>query len=259
MMKAIISILTLLVGVSVFAEEDKLGLTNETGLGYVVTGGNSQSETTSINERLVQKWDNDILRFNGHYIQAEGYDPSARQKIQTAENWTAAARFERVLDPNVFNLFVGHGWRGNRFQGVREAHDSDLGAKYYLLHSQTWVHVVELGYRYTRELYTVAPPAGQGLGVGDPINPELHFLRTFTKLDYNYSKSFSIGFWLEYQPSITNFSEDQRINFSPYLVSVLTDILSLKFSYENRYRFKPAVEGKETTDYFITTSLIAKF
>lgn len=256
-MKFLIFLLSIALTNTGWAQSDPSGLTNETGLGYVVTGGNSQSETTSITEKLTQVWTKDILRFTGHYIQAEGFNPSVRQTVQTAENWSAAARFERVIDPKIINVFVGHGWYGNRFQGVREGHNTDIGAKYYTSHSDVWVHSVELGYRYTRELLT--GPAAPDVGVGSRIMPEFHYVRAFTQGEYHYSKTSSIGAWVEYLPSITDFKYDQRINYSPYMLAVLTDILSLKVAYEGRYRFKPAVEGKLLTDYTFTTSLIAKF
>ena len=78
-------------------------------------------------------------------------------------------------------------------------------------------------------------------------------------MDYTYSKSFSLGAWVEYTPSVTDFANDQRINYSPYLTSVLTDMFSLKVSYEGRYRFKPAAPGNKLTDFTFTTALLAKF
>ena len=85
----------------------------------------------------------------------------------TAENWNAALRYEKVLTPKWFNMFVSHGWRGDRFQGVREGHDTDIGAKYFTANSKEFVQFFELGYRYTRELLLAAPAPENRVGVGN--------------------------------------------------------------------------------------------
>ena len=240
--------------------QDKPGLTNESALGYVITGGNSQSETTSFKQKSVYAWTSDILKLDGHYLQAEGQDPTTANTIQTAENWSATLRFERVIAANIFNMYVSHGWYGDRFQNVSEGHNTDIGGKYFWLTSENLKLFSELGYRYTRELLITAPATAEArVGVGSPTHPEYHYIRAYSQIDYSHSKTFSIGAWIEYLPSITDFMEDQRINYSPYLTSVLTDMFSLKVAYEGRYRYKPAQVGNELTDYTFTTSLIAKF
>lgn len=162
-----------------------------------------------------------------------------------------------MLTPKTFNVFLGHGWYGDRFQGVREGHSTDIGGKYYWLNSASTKLFSELGYRYTRELLLAA--AAPDVGVGNRMMPEYHYVRAFSQIDYTYSKTLALGFWLEYTPSITSFAEDQRINYSPYLTSVLTDIFSLKVAYESRYRFKPAIATNKLNDFTFTTSLLAKF
>ncbi len=241
---------------TLFAEEKK-GIANETALGYVVTGGNSQSETTSFNQKLTYGWTRDILRLTGHYIQTSGFDQATKLNNQTAENWSANLRFEKVIVPSSFNAILGHGWYGDRFQGIREGHSTDIGGKYYFVNTETTKLFSELGYRYSREL--LLAPAADNVGVGNRIMPEYHYARIYTQIDYSYSKTLILGAWIEYLPSITSFNDDQRLNYSPYLTSILTDIFSLKVAYEGRYRYKPAVVGNELTDYTFTTSLIAKF
>lgn len=251
-----------LIGSLVFAAhaQDKPGLTNESALGYVITGGNSQSETTSFKQKTVYAWTSDILKIDGHYLQSEGQDPVTGNTIQNAENWSATLRFERVITPNVFNAYLAHGWYGDRFQNVSEGHNTDIGGKYFWMTSESLKLFSELGYRYTRELLIVAPLTPDArVGVGSLTHPEFHYIRAFSQIDYAHSKTFSVGAWIEYLPSITSFKDDQRLNYSPYLTSVLTDMFSLKVAYEGRYRFKPAQVGNKLTDYTFTTSLIAKF
>lgn len=270
-MKALVVLLLSMTVVANAKDKLKLGFSNESEVGYVVTGGNSESETTSVKQTNKYQWSRDLLQFTGHYIQSSGQvdsptatNPNNQITQTTAENWATTLRFERVLTPKWFNAFISHGWRGDRFQGVNAGHDSDIGAKYYTANSDTYKQFFELGYRYTRELLktnpcTDADPETLPVGVGDCGYPEFHYVRIYAKADYEYSKSFTVGAWIEYLPSVTNFSKDQRINYSPYITSVLTDIFSLKVSYEGRYRHEKAPGATRNTDFTFTTALLAKF
>ncbi len=242
-----------------YAEEDKVGLENETALGYVVTGGNSESETTSLKHRTTYNWTRDVLQLTGHYIQTSGVDQTTDTENVTAENWASTLRYEKVFEPKWFNGFVSYGWRGDRFQGVRHGQDADIGVKYFTANSEKYKQFFEVGYRYTRELLVSEPAQGDRVGVGNRIHPEYHYARLYAQADYIYSKSFSLGAWVEFLPSINDFSNDQRLNYSPYLTSVLTDIFSLKVAYEGRYRYKLAPGATKYTDFTFTTALIAKF
>lgn len=254
------------------AEDAKKGLYNQSELGYVVTGGNSASETTSFKQKSEYFWDHDVLSINGHYIQASGLVNQGTDEEDTqttAENWSATLRYDRVITPKWFKMFVGYGMRGDRFQGVSEGQDIDVGATYYTANSKTYTQFFQLGYRYTRELLTIDPrvnPDNLGksideicVGVGNCHHPEFHYFRLKGSIEYAHSKTLTLGAWVEYLPSVTDFADDQRINYSPYIQSVLTDIFSLKVAYEGRYRSKPAVQGNELTDFTFTTSLLANF
>lgn len=247
------------------ADKVELGWHNETGLGYVVTGGNSQSETTSFKEALQYQWKSDLLKFNGHYLQSKGLvsnptatNPNNKTTQATAENWDAILRYEKIIKPKWFNTYVAYGWMGDRFQGVSNGYQADIGGVYYTANSETYKQFFELGYQYRRQLLVSKPAPGEEVGVGNAIYPEFHLLRLKAQIDYEHSKTFSMGAWIEYLPSVTDF-DYQFINYSPYISSVLTDIFSLKVGYEGRYRSIPAVKGNKLTDYTFTTSLIAKF
>lgn len=257
---------SLLLAHTALAADKKLGLENQSELGYVVTGGNSEAETTSFKQLSTYKVTGSVYTFTGHYLQSSGQvadtaNPGETINQTTAENWSAKLRYDKVITEKWFNVFLSHGWRGDRFQGVSSGHDTDLGGKYYTANSKSYQQFFELGYRYTRELFTV-PSANCGattVGTGNCAYPEFHYVRLFGKADYVHSKSFSMGIWVEYLPSVVNFSKDQRINFSPYITSVLTDMFSLKVAYLSRYRHERAAGATENTDYTFTTSLIAKF
>lgn len=249
-----------------YAEEEKLGLSNASELGYVVTGGNAESETTSIKHTSEYKWKWDGLKLSGHYLQSSGLvdtptpaNPDAQSTQITAENWSADLRYEKVLTPKWFSAFLAHGWYGNRFNGVEYGNQTDIGAKYFTANTETFKQFFELGYRYSRDFFTLRPAAGEEKGVGDAQYPEFHLVRMKAQVDYQHSKTFSVGAWLEYLSGIHNFSKDQRLNYSPYITSVLTDMFSLKVAYESRYRYEQPIKGNKLVDYTFTTSLIANF
>lgn len=257
----------ILVGNFAIAEDEpKLGLSNASELGYVVTGGNAESETTSLKHTSEYKWTWDQIKLSGHYLQSSGAvdtstptNPNSSATRITAENWSANLRYEKVLTPKWFNAFVAHGWNGNRFNGVEYGQQSDIGAKYFTANSKAFIQFFELGYRYSRDFLVATPAPGDEVGVGNARYPEFHLIRLFGQADYIYSKTFSMGLWVEYLSGISNFSKDQRLNYSPYMTSVLTDMFSLKVAYESRYRYEQPVKGNKLVDYTFTTSLIATF
>jgi putative salt-induced outer membrane protein YdiY len=252
--------------------EDDLGLENKSELGYVVTGGNAEAESSSLKQTSVYKWSGGSITYKGHYLSASGQvpdsnnpDPQATKNEITAENWSSALRYDKVITPKWFNIFASYGWRGDRFQGVEYGQDLDFGGKYHTANSKEFKQFFELGYRYTREFFatnaanTNCSGVNETVGTGVCFYPEFHYLRVYGQIDYEYSKSFSMGAWIEYLPSVVNFSKDQRINFSPYITSVLTDMFSLKVAYESRYRHERAPGTRANTDFTFTTSLLASF
>jgi putative salt-induced outer membrane protein YdiY len=267
MFRISLTLLVTLFSLTLFADDEKeLGWVNSSELGYVVTGGNSQAETTSFRQTTKYQRPWDVFQLTGHYIQSSGQvlaptpgDPNARSSQTTAENWAATLRWEKIFRPKWFNGYVAYGWRGDRFQGVREGQDADIGLKYFTANKKTFKQFFELGYRYTRELLLSAPTQEERVGVGSLLHPEYHYGRVKAQADYVYSKSFELGAWVEYLASVTDWSDDQRINFSPYITSVLTDMFSLKVSYESRYRFRLAPGATAYTDFTFTTALLAKF
>lgn len=257
----------LAIGSFAYAEDEKLGLINSSELGYVVTGGNTQAETTAIKQTSEYKWKWDSVKVDGHYLQSSGQvdaptpqNPNATENRITAENWSANFRYNKVLTPKWFSAYLGYGWYGNRFNGVKSGQKSEIGLTYFTANSETFKQYFELGYTYSRDLLTELPATPEDqVGVGNAIYPEFHLIRLYAQADYSYSKTFSVGAWIEYLSGISNFTQDQRINYSPFMTSVLTDMFSLKVAYESRYRFKQPVAGNKLVDYTFTTSLIASF
>jgi hypothetical protein len=249
-MRFVFAMLMLLASPS-FAQEaaDKLGLHHESELGYIVVGGNAKSESFSGKQNTSYQWDNDLLKFTGHYLNAKAQNQQTRAVEGTAENWSANLRYERTFIPEKFNGFTQAGVRGDRFVGVQLGQAYDIGGKYFWVANDSVKFFSELGYQYLHE--------DLKLNQIESVL-ESHFIRLFTQIDYTYSESIKFGLWAEYLPNLKD-EDNYRINFSPYMLAILSDTFSLKFGYEGYYRNLPVGTNTERLDYRHVTALIAKF
>lgn len=263
MKKSLLMILTLItLPLASFAEDEemKAGFNHSSELGFVKTGGNTDSETFSLKQDTYYKWGKELLRWTGNYISTKAVVPvdgsiEGEPRAITAENFATALRYERTLS-SYLGVYAQAGYSQDRFQGIREKKEGGLGANYHITKTENFWWDFELGYQYTRELRTVALDNGI-------IHPEFHFARAFTALEYSYSKAVMLGLWVEFlfpfEDQTGLDDPDFRVNFEPYLVSVLSDNFSLKVSYNGRYRNTPVVSTNKNLDYTFSTTLIATY
>ncbi len=259
------SIVLLLVFISSFAQADEaadkaaaaakaatMGLHSESELGYIVVGGNAKSQSFSGKQSTWYQFDSDLLKLSGHYLSSQAQNQATRQLEGVAENWSANLRYEHIVIPNTFNLFTQAGMRGDRFIGVDFGQLYDVGAKYFLISSESFEWFTEGGYQFLKEEFKDdANPA-------TPPYRESHFIRLYTQADYIYTPSIKFGLWVEYLPDLKE-EENYRVNFSPYMMAILSDTFSLKFGYEGYYRNLPVAPNTIRFDFRHVTALIAKF
>ncbi len=234
------------------AKADAMGLHHESELGYIVVGGNAKSQSFSGKQGTWYQFDSDLLKLSGHYLNSQAQNQTTRQLEGVAENWSATLRYEHIFVPQTFNLFAQAGMRGDRFIGVDFGQLYDIGAKYYLVSGESFKWFAEGGYQFLKEEFR---------DDGNPVTPaygEAHFLRLFTQADYVYTPSIKFGLWVEYLPDIKE-EENYRVNFSPYMMAILSDTFSLKFGYEGYYRNIPVAPNTIRFDFRHVTALIAKF
>jgi len=230
-------------------DADKLGLHHESELGYIVVGGNAKSQSFSGKQATWYQWDRDLLKLTGHYLSTKAQNQTSRQVEGTAENWSAALREEHAFVPDKFAMYVQAGVRGDRFVGVELGQAYDLGVKYHWFNTDTLKFFSELGYQYLHEELELNGVTGE---------LESHFIRVYSQIEYQYTPSIKVGLWAEYLPNMKD-EDNYRVNFSPYLLAILSDTFSLKFGYEGNYRNIPVGTNVERLDYRHVTALIAKF
>ena len=261
-MKLFVLLLSLF-SISAYAQDDaaakaaaekaaKMGLHNESELGYIVVGGNAKSQSFSGKQATWYQFDSDLLKFSGHYLSSQAQNPTTRTTQGTAENWSAVLRYEHIVIPNTFNVFAQAGVRGDRFIGVDLGQFYDIGGKYFWVSNETFKFFSELGYQYLKEDFK------EDYNAATPSSKDAHFLRLFTQADYTYSPTIKFGLWVEYLPNLKD-EENYRINFSPYMMAMLSNTFSLKFGYEGYYRNEPVSPNTIRMDYRHVTALIAKF
>jgi putative salt-induced outer membrane protein YdiY len=227
----------------------KLGLHHESELGYIVVGGNAKSQSFSGKQLTSYQWDRDLLKFNGHYLSSQAQDSTTKATQGTAENWSVSLREEHSIVKDKFDWFVQAGASGDRFIGVDLGQSYDLGLKYYWVSNDSLKFFSEAGYQYLHEDLSLN-------NISSTL--ESHFARLYSQIDYTYKPSIKFGFWVEYLPNLKD-NENYRINFSPYMLAILSDTFSLKFGYEGYYRNQPVGTNTEYLDYRHVTALIAKF
>lgn len=230
----------------------KMGLHNESELGYIVVGGNAKSQSFSGKQGTWYQFDSDLLKLSGHYLSSQAQNQTTRQLEGVAENWSANLRWEHIYIPDTFNVFTQAGARGDRFIGVDLGQAYDVGVKYFWISNDSFKFFSEGGYQYLKEEFK------DDLNPATPAYREAHFIRLYSQFDYIYTPSIKFGLWAEYLPDMKE-ADNYRVNFSPYMMAILSDTFSLKFGYEGYYRNLPVSPNTIRYDFRHVTALIAKF
>jgi putative salt-induced outer membrane protein len=226
------------VSIAAFADDIKPGFSNESGLGVVMTSGNTDTSTVSLAQKNVDIIGKNVYKFDGSYLRA------SNQGAEQALQWSLGLRYERELDKE-FNAYVAETVMSDRYQGIDQRYSSDVGAKYFIKKSEAINWSTELGYRFTRENY----PYGF---------KNLDFIRLYNEIERTFHKGLSMKWWVEYLPNITEW-KGYQFNTEFSLLVALNETFSLKSAYQLRYYNEPPLGVAHTTDTIFTTSLVAKF
>ncbi len=222
---------------SVFAAADP-GFKNESEAGVVVANGNSKSQSYNLKQTNSYGWTQDELKFHGRYLDVSSLG------VTSAENWLLTVRYERIINP-VWSTFVAETASGDRFAGIDQKYASDIGAKYQILKQDHFTWSAEAGYRYSEEHQTNKHTHTQHIG---------RFYTEVTK-DIGIASSGKVS--LEYLPDLTS-EKDFQVNSESSISSILTDVLSIKITYQLKFDNTPAKAGAVKTDTVFTTGLVAK-
>lgn len=242
-MKFLLSLMILLsvLSISNFAmAEEKLGWTNESLVGVVRVGGNSDSESYNGKQKTIYTLDSNAVTATAQYLETK------TTGVQTGKAWDAALRYERIFSP-LWSAFLQHGAESDTYAGYTQRDNSDIGAKYYMIQDDDEKLFSELGYRYTKTLSSQAAPTKHE-----------SYGRAYVEYNRTFNASVSGKVWVEYLPNFTN-SDAYLMNYEPSITVLMNSVFSLKMAYLVKYHNLTLAPTEKKEDTTFTTALVAKF
>ena len=206
-------------------------------LSYVQTGGNTDVLTFSAKNKLTynfsEKWSG-MWKVGILYGETDG--------VKNAERYNTDLRTD--YKPNERHYYYAMaGWFQDKFAGIDNRYYLGPGAGYRLLNGERNILDVEAGLNYAMEDYT------------DDTRNDFLEGRGFTKYEFVFNPKTRFSQSLEY---LHNFDDGSkyRINTVTALTTALTEMFSLKVSYEINYNNKPTPESLKQTDTVFAAALV---
>lgn len=215
------------------------GFRNESALSIVAANGNSRNQTFNFAQKNGYKLDAHTVKGEYVYLRSQSAD------VESARNWGAALRYERLLSPRL-SLYFGQGLESDPFAGIDLRYDTDAGLRYALITTDQWSWFVEAGYRYMNEGRSKAPDVFEQLG------------RTYSELSWKINETTSLKHWVEFLPNMTR-PDGYLMNTEVSLNAILTSVLSLKVAYLLKHNNAPPPGTTIRDDTLVSTALVASF
>ena len=221
--------------------------TNELGLSYVGTSGNTDTSSLGLDykgERKPTPWGLNLLAMftraeDGGVVTAEQYFVGARGIRQLTERWS---------------VFVGLSWARDPFSGFDARYIAEVGAEFLAVKTDHHKLSFDFGLTWTSE---------DQIRFDDITQNE--FIETVDwagaiaglSWDWAFSKSASLTERLLYFPNFDD-TADWRVASDTAVTASLTKLLALQFSYLVRYRNQP-IDDLEKTDTTTKVSVVLNF
>lgn len=215
-------------------------LKNDSEVGLILTGGNSNSQTYSFGQKTAIEFYRNTIMAKARYLKTDS------KGTEQARQWGIGLRYERELLPR-FSLFAGQSLDSDIFAGFLQRHMTDAGTKFVLLKDQQTNLFLEAGYRFTIENQRF--PVTQ-------LNQ--HFFRGYAEGQRAWNPTLTTKLWLEILPNFTN-SNDWQFNGEASVIATLSGWFAIKTAYLGRFRNQPAPGVSNQLDSAFTASVIAHF
>lgn len=228
--------------------------TNELGLSYVGTSGNTETSSLGLDfksERKPTPWG---LNLAATFTRAEDGG------TVTAEQYYVGARGSRELSER-WSVFVGLSWARDPFSGFDNRYIAEAGAEYLAISTEKNTLSFDAGLTWTSEdqitQREVVPP--QDPPEFEEIIDTVDWFGGVLGLtwEWKFSQSASLSERLLYYPNFDNTS-DWRVGSDTAVKASLTKMLALQFSYLVRYRNQP-IDDLEKTDTTTKASVVLSF
>jgi putative salt-induced outer membrane protein len=207
-------------------------------LGFVQTSGNSQVTTMNIGERFTQERGRLTLSQSFALIYGKQRDTVNTNNLRTA------VRGDYRVD-KVFSFFLGAGFDRNKFAGIAQRWEEQVGLAARVLAASSDTIRIEGGGSITQQIPV------DGLQENFPsARGALSWRHAFTGQTYFHQN-------VEYVPNLSEH-EDWRVNSESIIVAPLSARIGLKVSYVIRYDNQPQ-PGFFPTDKLFTTGIQMTF
>ena len=151
-------------------EEAKKPWTSVTELGFVMTSGNSESQSLNFGEKYTYKWPKAEFGLEATAIRAEsttrtvtntgGVLTETETTETTAELYAFGAKLRRDVTPRFF-WYTGGGWLRNELSGIENRFTAGAGVGYKFVDGPKHKLAGELGLSYTQEDFVFVQPDGE--------------------------------------------------------------------------------------------------
>jgi len=244
---------------STYAEEAKpeKKWSDEAELSFVNTSGNSETSTFAaknllkykFTEKLEGEWDAAAL-FN------QATDDDTGESETTAERYSTNLKLSYLFTERFYSG-LGAGWLRDEFAGLKNRYYVGPYVGYKFLLGPTHLLKAELGLNYANEDYTYKKEQADR-EPGEKFEDK-DFLegRGFGLYEYAITEKTKFSQSLEYLSDFDD-SDNYKLNSLSALTVGISDVFSVKTSYEIRY-VNQVPNDIDTTDRIMTVALVANF
>ena len=243
-----VSIILFLIAVicpAVHAEDKKWS--NETEFSFVYTGGNTDVITLSAKNLLTYKFAENIVgawKLGALYGETDG--------VKNSERFYTDVRGDNLINEALYAALLA-GWLQDEFAGLDSRYYIGPAVGYKFINGPDHFLSAEVGADYVNEEFTSGSPdsrdyaRGRALGLYEyAINAKNKFTQSLEYL-YDFSESDNYG-----------------INSVTGLISSISDVFSLKITYEVAYDNEPALDAStgnklDDTDTILSATLVVNY
>jgi len=236
-----IKLLVLLIIISLFASaslfsQDK-NWSNSTELSFVNTSGNTEVTTLSAKDKLTYKFSPKIetmLNLAALYGKSDG--------VKNSENYSAKLKISYLISEKFYTSLIA-GWSKDEFAGIDSKMWVGPALGYKVLTGPKHTLDIEAGVEYVDEKFT------------DDTKNDYFNGRAFTEYKYAFSEKSNLSQSLEFNYDFEN-GDNYDIASVTAVTTSLSDMLSLKASYNINFVNAPVPATLKKTDTALSVSLI---
>ena len=207
---------------------------------FVQTSGNTDVRTLAFSNMLEYKFSKPLVgiwNISALDTQTDGE--------QTAERYYTDGRLNYLLTEQWYTYLLGT-WLKDKFAGFDHRYSVGPGAGYKIFAGPKHFLLAEAGLAYVEEDYT------------EDATEDFIEGRAFGQYEYAFTEKNKFSLSTEYLYDFQD-SSNYKSNSEAAVISALTDILSLKVSYEVRYQNRPKPSDLEKTDTVFGAAIVVTY